>query len=51
MQKNKTLVLGASENPQRYSNRVIKLLDETNEEVIGIGRRKRNGQRYRHPRS
>ena len=38
--KNKTLVLGASENPERYSNKAILKLIEKKQEVIAIGRRK-----------
>ena len=33
----KTLVLGASENPQRYSNLAIKRLREQNHEVVAVG--------------
>jgi predicted CoA-binding protein len=37
--KNKTLVLGASENPERYSNKaILKLLSKGNE-VVAIGKR------------
>jgi len=36
----KTLVLGASENPSRYSNMVIKRLRAHGHEVVAIGRRK-----------
>ena len=38
--KNKTLVLGASENPGRYSNRAIRALLQKNHEVIAIGKQK-----------
>lgn len=38
----KTLVLGASENPSRYSNRAIKKLRAYGHDVVAIGRR--NGQ-------
>jgi predicted CoA-binding protein len=34
----KTLVLGASLNPSRYSNRAIKLLHAYKHEVIAVGR-------------
>jgi uncharacterized protein len=37
--KNKTLVLGASENPDRYSNRAILRLLEKGEEVVAIGKK------------
>lgn len=37
--KNKTLVLGASENPDRYSNKAIVKLRSKNQEVVAIGRR------------
>jgi hypothetical protein len=40
MEKNKTLVLGASENPARYSNMAIKMLREYGYEVAAIGLRK-----------
>jgi predicted CoA-binding protein len=33
----KTLVLGASENPSRYSNRAIHMLRTTGHEVVAIG--------------
>lgn len=36
----KTLVLGASENPSRYSNMAIKRLRAHGHEVVAIGRRK-----------
>jgi len=40
MTKNKkTLVLGASENPERYSNRAIRSLRSHGHEVIAIGKR------------
>lgn len=35
----KTLVLGASENPQRYSNMAVKKLQAYQHPVIAIGRR------------
>ena len=34
-----TLVLGASSNPERYSNRAVKSLQRKNIPVIAIGRR------------
>ena len=37
--KNKTLVLGASENPDRYSNKAILKLQSKGKEVIAIGKR------------
>jgi predicted CoA-binding protein len=37
--KNKTLVLGASENPERYSNMAIRSLVGKGKEVVAIGRR------------
>jgi len=37
--KNKTLVLGASENPDRYSNKAILKLQSKGEEVIAIGKK------------
>lgn len=36
----KTLVIGASENTDRYSNKAVKLLRIHNQEVIAIGNRK-----------
>ncbi len=36
----KVLVIGASTNPDRYSNRAIKLLNKHNHEVIALGLRK-----------
>ncbi|HOZ85669.1 MAG TPA: CoA-binding protein [Niabella sp.] len=36
----KTLVLGASENPERYSNMAIKKLRNQGHEVIAIGKQK-----------
>lgn len=35
----KTLVLGASENPERYSNKAIKMLRAHGHDVVAIGRR------------
>lgn len=37
MTKKKTLVLGASENPERYSNKAIKKLAANNHPIIAIG--------------
>lgn len=37
MEKNKTLVLGASENPSRYSNMAIKRLRQHDQQVVAIG--------------
>ena len=33
----KTVVIGASENPQRYSNKAIEMLRHYGHEVVGIG--------------
>ena len=38
--KNKTLVLGASTNPNKYSNIAIKRLVDKGLEVVGLGIRK-----------
>lgn len=35
----KTLIIGASDKPQRYSYRALKLLQKYNHEVVAIGRR------------
>ena len=35
-----TLVIGASENPDRYSNKAIKMLHHFGHEVLAYGRRK-----------
>src|ERR1700722_11262364 len=40
--KNKTLVLGASENPDRYANKAILKLLSKGKEVVAIGKRKGN---------
>jgi len=40
MEKKKTLVLGASENPARYSYLAINRLKNHNHPVVAIGRRK-----------
>lgn len=37
MKKDRTLVLGASENPERYSNRAIKSLVNHGQKVAAIG--------------
>ena len=39
MQK-RTLVIGASENPERYSNKAIKKLNEKKHPVVALGLRK-----------
>ncbi|MEE9372440.1 MAG: CoA-binding protein [Saprospiraceae bacterium] len=39
MHKNKTLVIGASENPQRYSNIAMRMLKEIDKPTVGIGRK------------
>lgn len=39
MEKKKTLVLGASQNPARYSNLALKSLSARNHPVVAIGRR------------
>lgn len=36
----KTLVVGASKNPERYSNKAVKMLQEYKHEVIALGRDK-----------
>lgn len=33
----KTLVIGASENPERYSNKAIKMLESHNHQIVAIG--------------
>ena len=40
MEKNKTLVIGASDNPARYSNMAIRSLRQHGHEVVAIGRKK-----------
>jgi uncharacterized protein len=40
MEKKKTMVLGASENPARYSNLAIKRLKNNNHPIVAIGRRR-----------
>ena len=42
MEKKKTLVLGASANPARYSNLAIHRLINSKQPVVAIGRRKGN---------
>jgi len=37
--KNKTLVLGASENPDRYSNKAILKLQSKGNDIIAIGKK------------
>lgn len=37
--KNKTLILGASENPERYSNLAVKKLLSTGHEVLAVGKK------------
>jgi len=37
--KNKTMVLGASENPERYSNKAILRLREKGHDVVAIGKK------------
>jgi predicted CoA-binding protein len=39
MQSGKTLVLGASEKPDRYSNMAIRLLTDYGHDVVAIGNR------------
>lgn len=38
--KETVLVMGASENPERYSNKAIKMLQEYHHQVVALGRRK-----------
>jgi uncharacterized protein len=40
MEKNKTLVIGASDNPARYSNMAIRRLRHYGHQVVAIGRKK-----------
>lgn len=42
MMEKTTLVLGASPNPERYSNRAVKTLQKKNIPVIAIGKREYN---------
>lgn len=42
MTEKTTLVLGASPNPERYSNRAVKTLQKKNIPVIAIGKREYN---------
>lgn len=37
MKSKRTLVIGASENPERYSNKAIKMLRQHDHEVVAIG--------------
>ena len=37
--KNKTLVLGASENPERYSNKAVLSLQRKGHEILAIGKK------------
>lgn len=39
MENKKTLVLGASENPMRYSNKAIRMLRDYGHDVVGVGLR------------
>ena len=36
----KTLVIGASENPERYSNKAVKMLRQYKHEVVALGKEK-----------
>jgi uncharacterized protein len=40
MEDKKTLVLGASENPDRYANRALKMLQRSGVSAVGVGLRK-----------
>ncbi len=40
MNVTKTLVIGASENPERYSNKAVKMLQDYQHEVIALGKDK-----------
>ena len=40
MNNKKTLVIGASENPERYANKAVKMLQEHDVPVVAFGRRK-----------
>lgn len=42
MSNKKTLVLGASENPERYSNLAVKKLTAYRHAVVAVGKRKGN---------
>ncbi|MCW3804213.1 CoA-binding protein [Plebeiibacterium marinum] len=42
MNNKKTLVIGASENPERYSNKAVKKLTEYNHPVVAVGNRMGN---------
>jgi len=37
--KKKTLVIGASPKPERYSNKAVRMLREYNHEVLALGKR------------
>ena len=39
MEKNKTLVIGASLKPERYSNKAVKMLTKFGHDVVAFGRR------------
>ncbi len=40
MNSKKTLVIGASENPERYANKAVRMLQEHDVPVVAFGRRK-----------
>lgn len=42
----KTLLLGASNNPERYSYRAMKMLHQFGIETVGIGRRKDHSETF-----
>lgn len=42
----KTLLLGASNNPERYSNRAAKMLQQHDIETVGIGKKKDDSGTY-----
>lgn len=42
MDNKKTLVIGASTKPERYSNRAIKMLEEYGHDVVALAKRKGN---------
>ncbi|PKP40184.1 MAG: CoA-binding protein [Bacteroidetes bacterium HGW-Bacteroidetes-13] len=42
----KTLILGASNNPSRYSNRAMKMLYQHGIETVGIGRTKDHSETF-----
>lgn len=39
MKSKKTLVIGASENPERYANKAVRMLQEYDVPVVAFGRR------------